>query len=397
MFKALLLCFSLLTLSWSLTLDEVVKSAIKNNHDLKSIENAIEVASKQIELSSIWKNPTLSLGVNDIQFDDVSKRDLEAMQAEYIGFSQIIPMGNKLEIQKEIAKKESSIALYTLEDKKLQLKSKIYEYGYKVAILEKKYELLEKYQNNIKSQARLLHALYENGKLNQVDVMNVNIAEQNLELKKINLKNRIRNLYLRLEEISYIQIPHIDTSLKAQAFTLEKNIDKHPRVRMVKEKAKRLLEVSRWEHSKKNSDIKVNVAYFSRDNKFEDYGNISVSIPLSIYNSENIKSLQAKIKAQEMNNKLESLEQQFTITIQTLQNSINSSLQKYQLLTQTLIPLKNDIQTSMEAYNSLDQIKPQATIKSLNEIIAYELMSLDELNNYFSFIAQSIYYVQGNE
>lgn len=66
----------------------------------------------------------LSFGANDIQFDDVSKRDLEAMQAQFVGVTQVIPMGDKLEYKEQIAFKDKEILGFVLEDKKLELNQK---------------------------------------------------------------------------------------------------------------------------------------------------------------------------------------------------------------------------------------------------------------------------------
>ena len=398
MFKqAIVVSCLALTVSYAASIESIVNSALQNNKDLKSIEKSIELASKSIELSTKWKNPTLSIGANDIQFDDPQKRDQEPMQAQYIGFSQVIPVGDKLKIQERIAQKDTTIARYTLEDKKLQFKAKIYEYAYSIAILEKKYELLERFENNIKKQERLLQALYENAKVKQTALINIQIASKNIELNKENLSNTIKNLYLQLERVSYTQINSIDISLDIQPIVLEHNLNKHPKLQIILEKSKKYEDISLLEREKKNSDIKVNMAYFSRDSKYEDYANISVAIPLSVYGTENIKSVQAKIKAQEINDQWMNIKHNFKIQIQSLQNSINSSVKKYALIQEQIIPLKNEMQLSIENYNSLDQIKPQATIKNLNKIITYELKSLDELNRYFSFVSQSIYYTQGNQ
>ena len=103
---------------------------------LKALEESINSAKEQISLSSKWKNPTLTFGATDIQFDDISRRDLEPMQSQFIGFSQVIPVGDKLDIKEKVSKKDKNIVTLQLEDKKLVLKSKIYEVSYSILILE---------------------------------------------------------------------------------------------------------------------------------------------------------------------------------------------------------------------------------------------------------------------
>ena len=137
--------------SLAISIDEIVNNALNNNYDLKSTQKAILIADENIKLATKWTNPVLSIGANDIHFDEPLKRDSEAMQAQFIGLSQVIPIGKKLQIKKSIAKKDKEIISLTLEDKKLLLKSKIYELSYNILILEKKLNLLNSYEKNIKN------------------------------------------------------------------------------------------------------------------------------------------------------------------------------------------------------------------------------------------------------
>lgn len=395
MFKNALFVAFLAISSYAVSIGEMVNSALDNNYDLKSLQSSIDVASKQIEVSTNWKNPTLTLGANDIQFDDISKRDLEPMQAQYLGFSQVIPLGDKLKIQEKIAKKDETIAKLLFEDKKLQLKSKIYEYSYTILVLEKKQSLLEEIQQNIKSLQSLSKALYENGKMTQSDLINAKIAYSNVEIKKENLDTLIKTLYLKLQEITYTDVNKIEASLEIKDIKLETEIDTHPKVLMTYEKSQKLLSLSDLEIARKTSDIKLNLAYFQRDDKYKDYANISVNIPLSLYGTENTKALKAKIKAKELKSRLIDIKKKFHTKLSVLQTNIDSSVVTYRLLNKEIIPLKRAAQENIEAYNSFDQIKPQATINSLNEVISYEMMELDQIKKYFTSISKAIYYTQG--
>ncbi len=398
MFKNILfVTFLTVSSSFAISLDEMVDNVLNKNHDLKSLEKSIEVADKQIKVSKNWQNPVLTIGANDIHFDDSFKRDLEPMQAQYIGFSQVLPMGDKLDIKEEIAKKDKSIATHLLDDKKLQLKSKIYEYAHNIVILEKKYELLNKYQKNIKSLEELTNALYENGKAKQTDIINVKIAYSKVSLKKQNLKNLINNLYLKLEEITYTKVSNIEAPLGMKTLTLNTIFDNHPKVQVVSLKSEKFNDISRLEIEKKTSDIKLNVAYFQRDDKYRDYANISVNIPLAIYGTESVNSLKAKLKAKEVESSLINLKQKFKTTTLMLQNDMNNAIETYRIIEETIIPLKEEVQKNIEAYNSFNLVKPQDTINNLNEVIAYEMMLLDEIKKYFTSYSKSIYFTQGKK
>ncbi|MDY3201675.1 MAG: TolC family protein, partial [Arcobacter sp.] len=127
MLKIVLASSLTLSLLSAISIDELVNSTFENSYDLKSVEKSIEVANQQISIAKKWQNPVLSMGINDVWINDFSSRNKEAMQASFIGISQVIPTGNKLDIKEKIASKEKNIKLYDFEDKKLELTSKINE------------------------------------------------------------------------------------------------------------------------------------------------------------------------------------------------------------------------------------------------------------------------------
>ncbi|QKJ21435.1 TolC family protein [Poseidonibacter lekithochrous] len=383
----------LVSSSFAISLDEMVDNAFQNNQNLLSIEKAISIADENIKLSTKWKNPTLTLGVNDIHFDEPTKRDLEPMQAQYIGFSQVIPVGNKLDIKKSIAKKDRNIISYSLEDKKLILESKIYELSYNILILEQRLILLHKFEKNIKKIEKLSNALYSHGKSNQNEILNAKIAYSNIQIQKQNLKNSIDNLYIKLEQITYEKVDKIDASLDVKELVLSMDIQNHPKIKMQKINTNKYEDLSNLELENERGDIKLNLAYFNRDDKYKDYANISVNIPLSLYKTEKIKAVKAKIKAKEIANKLEDIKQNFKTELRILQNNINNAYYKYELIQNSIIPLKRKMQRNIENYNSFQGIKPQMAIRNLNELITYELKSYDHLKEYFSNYSKSKYYM----
>ena len=389
---ACLLSFTISS-SLAMSLDEIVDNALKNNQDINSIEKSIEIANENIVLAKQWKNPILTIGANDIHFDEPLSRDKEPMQAQYIGISQIIPIGKKIEIKEIIAKKDKEIISLSLEDKKLKLKSKIYEFSYNILILEKKLKLLTSYEKNIKKIEKLSASLYGYGKSNQNEILSAKIAYSKIQIKKQNLKNMIKNLYLNLEQITYSKINLIKAPIDIKELVLNMDIKIHPKIKMQKIQSSKFLNIARLEKENEKSDIKVNIAYFNRDSKYKDYANISVNIPLSIYKTEKVKALKAKLKANEISTKLEDLENDFKTKVLVLQNNINNAYRNYILIQKTILPLKRKMQKNIENYNSLTGLKPQAAIQNLNELISFEINSINQLKKYYSNYSKTKYYM----
>lgn len=391
--KKILLCFSLtVCLLSAVTIDELVKNTNENNYDLKSIDKSIEVANHQISLSKKWQNPTLSLGLNDLWLNDLSSRDKEAMQASFIGLSQVIPTGSKLEIKEKIAQKDRNIQILNLEDKKLELESKVYEYVYTILLLEKKYNLLESYEQNIKKLEALFTSLYKYQKVTQNEILNSQISALDIGLQKQNLKNMIDNSYLKLEQITYTKIDKIDENIDIKKINLLTINQEHPKFKTLEEMANKSKNMADLEAEKKIPDLMLNVAYFQRDSKFNDYVNVSVSFPLPIYDTENTARLQAKMNMNETNDRLEQLKHNFSMQGEILKNSLNSSYTNYNLIEEKIIPIKQKIQKNIETYNSFDKIKPQESIKNLNELISYETKAIDELQKYYEAYSALLYF-----
>ena len=391
--KKILLCFSLtVCLLSAVTIDELVKNTNENNYDLKSIDKSIEVANHQISLSKKWQNPTLSLGLNDLWLNDLSSRDKEAMQASFIGLSQVIPTGSKLEIKEKIAQKDRNIQILNLEDKKLELESKVYEYVYTILLLEKKYNLLESYEQNIKKLEALFTSLYKYQKVTQNEILNSQISALDIGLQKQNLKNMIDNSYLKLEQITYTKIDKIDENIDIKKINLLTINQEHPKFKTLEEMANKSKNMADLEAEKKIPDLMLNVAYFQRDSKFNDYVNVSVSFPLPIYDTENTARLQAKMNMNETNDRLEQLKHNFSMQGEILKNSLNSSYTNYNLIEEKIIPIKEKIQKNIETYNSFDKIKPQESIKNLNELISYETKAIDELQKYYEAYSALLYF-----
>lgn len=392
MLKIILTSSLTLSLLSAISIDELVNSTFENSYDLKSVEKSIEVANHQISIAKKWQNPILSMGINDLWINDFSSRNKEAMQASFIGISQVIPTGDKLEIKEKIASKEKNIKFYDFEDKKLELESKINELVYNILLAEQKYRLLEEFEKNLEKLESLYGSLYKYQKATQNEIINSQISTVELKIQKQNLKNLIDNSYLKLEQITYTKIDKIDEKLEIKKVDLLIENSSHPKFKSLEENSSKQQSIAELERAKKIPDVQVSLAYFQRDDKFTDYVNMAVSIPLPIYDTENVTRVQAKMSANETNDKLEQLKHNFDIQSKILKNNLNNAYENYNLIGQKIIPLKEKIQKNIETFNTFDDVKPQESIKNLNELITYQIKAIDEQQKYYEAYSGLIYY-----
>ena len=390
MLRILLSSFLASSLLSAVTIDELVKNSFEKNYDLKSLNKSIKVADEQIKVSKNWENPMLAFKVNNIGLNKPLSN-----QKEYgVELSQVIPIGRTLDIEENIAKKDRNIKQFDLEDKKLELESKIYEYSYNILILEKRYKLIENYLKNIEKLEELYTSLYKYQKASLNEVLNTKVSYLDLKLELDNLKTMIDNLYLNLELISYEKVQIIDENLDMKeinkASINQELVSTHPKVKTLEEDSSKYKEMASLEESKKYSNVTLSVEYMQ--NAEQDYGNVSVGIPLPLYKTENINALKAKLNSNETNDKLDSFIHNLSLQTNIYLNNLNQSARNYKLIQKEIIPLKQKIQTNIENYNSFEMAKPEESIKNLNELITYETKALDEALKYYESYSQLIYF-----
>lgn len=390
MLRILLSSFLASSLLSAVTIDELVKNSFEKNYDLKSLNKSIKVADEQIKVSKNWENPMLAFKVNNIGLNKPLSN-----QKEYgVELSQVIPIGRTLDIEENIAKKDRNIKQFDLEDKKLELESKIYEYSYNILILEKRYKLIENYLKNIEKLEELYSSLYKYQKASLNEVLNTKVSYLDLKLELDNLKTMIDNLYLNLELISYEKVQTIDENLDIKeinkASINQELVHTHPKVKTLEEDSSKYKEMASLEEAKKYSNVTLSVEYMQ--NAEQDYGNVSVGIPLPLYKTENINALKAKLNSNETNDKLDSFIHNLSLQTNIYLNNLNQSARNYKLIQKEIIPLKQKIQTNIENYNSFEMAKPEESIKNLNELITYETKALDEALKYYESYSQLIYF-----
>ena len=389
MLKILFSSSLVISLLGAVSIDELVNDSFEKNYDIKSLEKSIEIANHQIAIAKNWENPMIAFKTNEIMFDKPLSN-----QKEYgVELSQAIPIGRKLDIEENIAKNDRNIQIYSLEDKKLELESKIYVYSYNILIFEKRYELLNTYQKNLKKLENLNTLLqkYEKATLNEV--IDTQISSLDLKLEQENLKNSIDNLYLNLEQITYKKVDSITQNLDIKRVDKEKatsNLSSHPQVKTLEENSTKYSQMASLEDAKKFSSVTLSLEYMQ--NKEQDYGNVTVAIPLPIYKTENVNRIKAKLNANETNDKLDSLLHNLSLETQIYVNNLNQNVRNYEVIQKEIIPLKQKIQKNIENYNSFEKSNPQDSIKNLNELITYELKALDEVQKYYENYSKLLYY-----
>ena len=372
------------------SIEDIVQKSLQNNFDIKSLENSIEIANFQIKQSKNWENPMLSFKANDIM---LNKNYLNNQKEYGIELSQAIPIGKKLELEESIAKKDKLLKEQTLQDIKLEFESKIYLYSYTILILENRLKLLNEYQKNLNRLEELYTKLYSYDKVSLNEILNTQISKYDLQMKINELQTTKDNLYLSLEQISYEKIDKIDDSLVLKDINkqqIEELLIFHPKIQTLQTTSQKYKDTAQLEDAKKFSSITLALEYMQ--NKEQDYANITMSMPLPIYNTENINKLKANLNTNETNNKLDSQIHNLRLQTKIYLNNLEQYKTNYKILQEKIVPIKQKIQKVLEEFVGFDKESLKENLNSLNELIDYEMKASEQLEKYFENYSELIYY-----
>jgi len=372
------------------SIEDIVQKSLENNFDIKSLENSIEIANFQIKQAKNWENPMIRFKANDIM---LNKNYLNNQKEYGIELSQAIPIGKKLELEESIAKKDKLLKEQTLQDIKLEFESKIYLYSYTILILENRLKLLNEYQKNLNRLEELYTKLYSYDKVSLNEILNTQISKYDLQMKINELQTTKDNLYLSLEQISYEKIDKIDDSLVLKDINrqqIEELLIFHPKIQTLQTTSQKYKDTAQLEDAKKFSSITLALEYMQ--NKEQDYANITMSMPLPIYNTENINKLKANLNTNETNNKLDSQIHNLRLQTKIYLNNLEQYKTNYKILQEKIVPIKQKIQKVLEEFVGFDKESFKENLNSLNELIDYEMKASEQLEKYFENYSELIYY-----
>jgi len=375
------------------SLESILELVDKNNSSLKEKQAFIDASKVNVELSNTWQNPILGFGVNDINLDEPTSRDIEAMQTQFISYSQVIPTNGKLQSQKEIKQYGLNIKQIEFNNYKQKLKSQAMQYSYTIYYENEKLEIVNRYIENLGKQKELMQLLYENGKIAQSKVVGLDLRIYKLKLKKQKLKYKISKIKLALENIVYSKVDTIELNnhINDMMINIDAVLEKHPLILIQKEKIKEQQEKTDLANKKKFSDVKLTVGYYNRE-KFDDYMSFNIAIPLSIQGREKLEVRKSKVNELAMQNSLESLQQQIKTTIKDLEEQRDISAQNFDLIENTMIPLNDTLEESHTIHLSTNMMNSISVYESVNSKYDLLLLGKDEKINYFDAISKLLYF-----
>jgi len=280
--KALLLLIISISL-YGISIDKVIDTAYKNNPTIKKLQEQILSKDYDILNSDLYKNPVVTIGVNDINLDEPKKRDLEAMQTNFISFSQEITWSDKLKLKTKIEHINKNIIKLLLKEEKNKIAKDIYNLYFTIEELNKKIQLNNKILQNTQKIKNYNNNQIQNTKAFQSSIQN-DIMIDKTKLKIESYKELISQKYAHLLEIINKDISNISIK-KYPKYKDQNSIKKHPILQIQNTQIDKALNKKDLAIKNKTPNYTISGGYYNRDS-FDDYINIALKFPINIYSRE---------------------------------------------------------------------------------------------------------------
>ncbi|MCI9845925.1 TolC family protein [Flavobacterium pectinovorum] len=343
----------------TVTLEDCESQFLKNNLFLLASHYNVD-ASKALTIQArIWDNPVISAELNAYNPDRDKYFDIGKQGQKVFGIEQLIYLGGKKRNEVKLAKTNEQLAELQFNDLlrtlKLQLRKSFYTVYYNTKSLEttdKQLAHIEDLINSYSIQAQKgniplkdvvrLQSLYLNFKNERMEVVNNNIEEQaNLKLLMNSTEEIVPNVS-KDEFSKYLKT--IDFDLKS--FENEAIANRPDYLAKQKEIDANELNV-KWQKSLSVPDITLGAKYDQRSGAFNNEANVTVGIPLPLWNQNKGNIKYAKTILEQ--SKIE--KQNFELQLQT---EITSAWNKWEESRKNYVVIKPTVNSDFEAvYNGI--------------------------------------------
>ncbi|HIP46664.1 MAG TPA: hypothetical protein EYG95_03795 [Campylobacterales bacterium] len=393
MMTKLLLALTFTSFVYGQSLETLLENAKRQNLLLSESKDTIMIREEEVELADIWENPSLTLGANDLLVDDITSRDREPMQTHFVILSQKIPTAGKNDLRKSMAKVERDISDAAYAQMLAKILSRLSGFGYKVAIIDKKLALIEKYQRNVARVKNLQTKRFAVGMSIQSSIVKSKILAKKLLIKKRKLLTMKKAFLYKIETLSFQKVASVKVPLLMDK-RVEIDLSNHPIMIASTLRVQKAKEEIKLQRSSKIPDVKLGVGYFQRVDR-SDYLAFNVGFSLPIRGKEERKIKIALLKESQAKTVLKSKAFILQREVDTLKELMEDSLENYRIIKKEILPKQRYIHKLLEKEIFSKNTSATALLTNLNERIILELEAYDEMDSYFEAYAKLVYFEGG--
>lgn len=418
-YKSLFLASLIISSSFSLELDDIVKKdvnelalqnvikiAVLNDSWLKGNEYSQEAIEESSIAAGTYADPKVTIGAANIPTDTFDLNQ-EAMTQLKVGISQMFPRGDSLEIRQEQLKLQASQYPYQREDRKGKLTVQIAQLWLEAYKAQESIALIEKNRSLFEQLADIAESSYSStfGKTRQQDIIRAQLELTKLEdrltlLKqkkdtallslsewlsdftedKINSENILESSNLLLPR-SFPNIEMINPNyfnLKEDSEKILTTFENHPSIKNIEQKIKATSKSIKLARENYKPQFSVNTSYAKREddlmgrNRADLFSvGLTFDLPIFVKNKQDKELKVAMLKTRSVETeKILQYKKLFSLYETTKADLIRLKERQSLYLTKLLPQMNEQSEASLTAYTNDDGDFPEVVRSRISQLNA---------------------------
>lgn len=375
--------------SASLSLEQAVEKALRNNPDLAAMkERALALADIPEQEGSL-ADPQLALRAANFPIDTFSI-DQEPMTQLQVSLSQALPFPGKLSLRRQIAELESQAGEYKFAMDRLLLIQDVKTVWWNIYYIDRALETIERNQELYRQLNTIAQTKYEVGNGLQQDVLRAQLELSKLLDMKISVQNMRQNEAIRLSTLldqqpeTTILLPKQTTQdlpvLPALHELLDQALTGNPMIKDMNRKADAADTKVKLAELKFYPDFVAGATYGYREGENldgsdrADFASLSVTLNLPLFNRAEKKRAvsQRRHEAFQQAESLKSIENTIKASVATAFSDFKKYQEELELLESGIIPQARQTLDSMHAGYQVNKVDFSSLVEAQTFLYNYE-------------------------
>ena len=381
---------------FKLTLNKFIESAKKQNPNLLEAKNRINIYKQIPDQRSSWKDPMLTLGLANLPVDTFSFRE-QAMTQKQIQVTQEIPFPGKMDLRKEAANKDVSIAKWNLKELELNIIRQVKESFFELCFINSALDTTQQNKVLLKQFVTIAESKYSVGKGIQQDVLKAQvelskIMDELIELRQLqaNETAKLNTLMNRLPQ-KPIDIPHglTQTDFKFNIKSLQDLAEKNrPFLQGIQSTINKFTITKKIAEREYYPNIQVGVRYGQRqDSAIQDHpdfvsGFIGINIPIWFATKQSKKVAEENYRILTAKDSYSAARNDVFLKIKLIMDKEQKGQKLISLIKTGIIPqARQSLESALAAY-SVDKIDFLTLIDNQVTLLKWEIKYHRQLTDY---------------
>jgi len=378
------------------TLNKFIETAKKQNPNLLEAKNRINIYKQIPDQRSSWKDPMLTLGLANLPVDTFSFRE-QAMTQKQIQLTQEIPFPGKMDLRKEAANKDVSIAKWNLKELELNIIRQVKESFFELCFINSALDTTQQNKVLLKQFVTIAESKYSVGKGIQQDVLKAQvelskIMDELIELRQLqaNETAKLNTLMNRLPQ-KPIDIPHglTQTDFKFNIKSLQDLAEKNrPFLQGIQSTINKFTITKKIAEREYYPNIQVGVRYGQRqDSAIQDHpdfvsGFIGINIPIWFATKQRKKVAEENYRILTAKDSYNAARNDVFLKIKLILDKEEKGQKLISLIKTGIIPqARQSLESALAAY-SVDKIDFLTLIDNQVTLLKWEIKYHRQLTDY---------------